>query len=127
MKLLFEVIIYCFVYTLFVKIAKRNNPLNCLYFYPESVRKKAYSLGLADEQSVHKRAKCFYTYFLTALAILLFVFMVIPETVDIPHLKPWKTVLVRRTLGTIAYIPIAAVFALIFSRLSICIWNGCLA
>ncbi|MCD8188681.1 MAG: hypothetical protein LUD78_00395 [Clostridiales bacterium] len=165
MKLLFEVIIYCLVYTLLVKAAKGSSPLNCLYFYPEPVRKKAYALGLADEQGVHKRAKRFYTYFLAALVILLFVFMVIvnktqdfgaafsdlylilvignwfdgividrfwvsrkswviPETAGIPHLKPWKTVLVRRTLGTFAYIPIAAIFALIFSKLSICIWNG---
>lgn len=160
MRLIFEIVIYYLVYILMIKVVKKNNPVNCLFFYPKPVKDKMYELGLADEKIVNKREKVFYTWFLAILILLLFVFIVvwnkrqdfkvafmelyiilaisnwfdgividklwvsqkswiIPETIGIPHVKSWKTILVRRTLGMIVYIPIAAIIAFIFEKISI--------
>lgn len=77
MKLVYEIIIYCLVYVLMVKAVKKNNPVNCLFFYPKPVKDKMYELGLGDEKIVNKKEKVFYTWFIVVLIILLFIFIVI--------------------------------------------------
>ncbi|MCD8027330.1 MAG: hypothetical protein LUF02_01405 [Erysipelotrichaceae bacterium] len=44
---------------------------------------------------------------------------IIPEIIDIPYIKSWKTILVRRILGMIVYIPIAAIISFIFVKISL--------
>ncbi|MCD8188684.1 MAG: hypothetical protein LUD78_00410 [Clostridiales bacterium] len=76
MKLFMETVLYCLVYMLLVKAVKGNNPINCLFFSPKPVRDRVYGIGLANERKVSKREKVFYTWFLAALILLLFVFVV---------------------------------------------------
>ncbi|MCD7809353.1 MAG: hypothetical protein LUH02_08420 [Erysipelotrichaceae bacterium] len=44
---------------------------------------------------------------------------IIPETIGIPHIKSWSRILIGRAIGTIAYIPIAALISFIFVHISI--------
>ncbi|MCD7809354.1 MAG: hypothetical protein LUH02_08425 [Erysipelotrichaceae bacterium] len=64
MRLIFEIVIYCLMYMILIKIVKKDNPVNCLFFYPKQVKDKMYELGLADEENINKSEKVFYTWFL---------------------------------------------------------------
>ena len=60
MLLLLQLIIFCAVFTLMVKLSVGDNPLNGLYFYPEPVQEKVYELGLTDRKTVAKKRTILY-------------------------------------------------------------------
>ena len=66
-----QLILYCALFTLMVKLAVGNNALNGLYFYPEPVREKVYDLGLTDREAVARKRKRFMTAFLVVMAAAL--------------------------------------------------------
>lgn len=41
-----QLILFCTLFTLMVKLAVGNNALNALYFYPKPVQERVYELGL---------------------------------------------------------------------------------
>lgn len=41
-----QLILFCTLFTLMVKLAAGNNALNALYFYPKPVQERVYELGL---------------------------------------------------------------------------------
>ena len=64
-----QVVLFCLLYIFMVKIAVKNDGLNCLYFYPEEYIDAAVKRGLADRDEVAKRSKRFMIPF----CIILFV------------------------------------------------------
>ena len=69
-----QLILFCTLFTLMVKLAVGNNALNALYFYPKPVQERVYELGLTDRKTVAKKRKRFMIpFFLVMLAALLFI------------------------------------------------------
>ena len=66
-----QLILYCALFTLMVKIGVRNNALNGLYFYPKPVQEKVYELGLTDRETVAAKRKRFMTAFFTVMTAAL--------------------------------------------------------
>ena len=69
--IILQLVLFCALFTLMVKIAVGNNALNGLYFYPKPVQEKAYELGLTDRETVAKKRKFFMTAFFAVMATAL--------------------------------------------------------
>ena len=73
--LVIQLILFCALFTLMVKLAVGNNALNGLFFYPRPVQEKVYELGLADRQAVSDRRKrfmiLFFAVMLAALVLII--------------------------------------------------------
>ena len=66
-----QLVLFCALFTLMVKIGVGNNALNGLYFYPKPVQEKVYELGLTDRETVTKKRKRFMTVFFAVQAAAL--------------------------------------------------------
>ncbi|MBR3141678.1 MAG: hypothetical protein IKF09_00850 [Clostridiales bacterium] len=66
-----QLVIFCALFALMVKLGVRNNALNALYFYPKTVQERVYELGLTDRQTVSKKRKIFMIAFFTVMAAAL--------------------------------------------------------
>ena len=66
-----QLVLFCALFTLMVKIGVGNNALNGLYFYPKPVQEKVYELGLTDRETVTKKRKSFMTAFFAVMAVAL--------------------------------------------------------
>ena len=69
--IILQLILFCALFTLMVKIGVGNNALNGLYFYPKPVQEKAYELGLTDRETVAKKRKRFMIAFFAVMAAAL--------------------------------------------------------
>ena len=58
-----QLILFCALFTLMVKVGVGNNALNGLYFYPKPVQEKVYELGLTDRETVARKRKRFMIAF----------------------------------------------------------------
>ncbi len=65
--IILQLILFCALFTLMVKIGVGNNALNGLYFYPKPVQEKVYELGLTDRETVARKRKRFIIPFLLVL------------------------------------------------------------
>lgn len=54
-----QLILYCALFTLMVKLGVGNSALNGLFFYPKPVQDKVYALGLTDRETVGRKRKRF--------------------------------------------------------------------
>ena len=69
-----QLILFCALFTLMVKLAVGNNALNALYFYPKPVQERVFELDLTDKETVAKKWKHFMIpFFLVMLAALLLI------------------------------------------------------
>ena len=66
-----QLVLFCALFTLMVKIGVGNNTLNGLYFYSKSVQEKVYELGLTDRETVTKKRKIFMIAFFAVMAAAL--------------------------------------------------------
>ena len=66
-----QLILYCALFTLMVKLGVGNSALNGLFFYPKPVQDKVYALGLTDRETVGRKRKRFMTAFFTVMAAVL--------------------------------------------------------
>ena len=66
-----QLILFCALFTLMVKIGVGNNALNGLYFYPKPVQKIVYELDLTDREAVAKKRKRFMIAFFAVMAAAL--------------------------------------------------------
>ena len=73
MKIMLELLVFCGVFTLMVKLGTGNTGLNSLYFYPEEYRNIAYQRGLADPEKVRQAKKKFMPVFILVLLVMLVV------------------------------------------------------
>ena len=69
-----QLILFCALFTLMVKIAVGGSALNGLFFYPEPVREKVFELGLTDRETVDgKRKRFMIPFFLVMLTALVLI------------------------------------------------------
>lgn len=69
-----QLILFCALFTLMVKIAVGGSALNGLFFYPEPVREKVFELGLTDRKTVDgKRKRFMIPFFLVMLTALVLI------------------------------------------------------
>ena len=66
-----QLILFCGLFTLLVKLGVGNNALNGLYFYPKPVQERAFAIGLTDRESVAKKRKRFMIPFFLILTVSL--------------------------------------------------------
>ena len=70
-----QLVLFCLLFTLMVKIAVGGNPLNGLYFYPKPVQEKVFALGMTDRETVARKRKQFMIPFvlvmLSALVLII--------------------------------------------------------
>ena len=66
-----QLVLFCALFTLMVKIGVGNNALNGLFFYPKPVQEKVYELGLTDRETVTKKRKSFMIAFFAVMAVAL--------------------------------------------------------
>ena len=70
-----QLILFCALFTLMVKLAVGSNSLNGLYFYPRPVQEKVFELGLTEQETVARKKKHFMILFflimLTALVLII--------------------------------------------------------
>ena len=69
--MILQLILFCALFTLMVKIGVGNNALNGLFFYPKPVQEKVYELGLTDRETVAKKRKRFMIAFFAVMAVAL--------------------------------------------------------
>lgn len=70
-----QLILFCALFILMVKLGVGNNALNALYFYPKPVQERVYELRLTDRETVARKRKRFMIPFLLVLlcALLLII------------------------------------------------------
>ena len=70
-----QLILFCALFALMVKLAVRNDALNALYFYPKPVQERVYELGLTDRETVARKRKRFMIPFMIVMlcALLLII------------------------------------------------------
>ena len=66
-----QLISYCALFTLMVKLGVGGSALNGLYFYPKPVQDKVYALGLTDRETVGRKRKRFMTAFFAVMGAAL--------------------------------------------------------
>lgn len=74
MRLLLQILFYCFLFWLPVRCTVKNSGRNCLYFYPKEFLEEAQRRGLADRDAVMKQGKKFmipYCVYLAAVLVLI--------------------------------------------------------
>lgn len=72
--LLLQLILFCALFTLMVKLAVGGSALNGLYFYPKPVQEKVFKLGLTDRETVARKRKRFMLpFFLVMLGALVLI------------------------------------------------------
>ena len=69
-----QLILFCALFTLMVKLAVGGSALNGLYFYPMPVQEKVYALGLTVRETVARKRKRFMIpFFLVMLSALVLI------------------------------------------------------
>ncbi len=73
--IILQLILFCAMFTLMVKLGVGDNALNALYFYPKPVQERVYELGLTDRETVARKRKQFMIPFLLVMlcALLLII------------------------------------------------------
>ncbi len=66
-----QLVLFCALFTLLVKLGVRNDARNGLFFYPKPVQERAYAIGLCDRETVAKKRKRFMIPFLLILLVAL--------------------------------------------------------
>ena len=69
--MIIQLMLYCALFTLMVKLGVGSSALNGLFFYPKPVQDKVYALGLTDRQTVGRKRKRFMTAFFAVMAAAL--------------------------------------------------------
>ena len=136
-----QLVLFCVLFTLMVKLAVGGSALNGLYFYPKPVQEKVYALGLTGRETVARKRKLFMIpFFLVMLSALVLIiywqallflevmnwydgvvidrlwvghsrFWIIPGTEEIPFVQTWPQVMKKRGILTLIWIVGAAVVA----------------
>ncbi|MBR0228641.1 MAG: hypothetical protein IJQ62_09865 [Clostridia bacterium] len=81
-----QLVLFCALFTLMVKLAVCNNALNALYFYPKPVQERVFELGLTDRETVARKRKRFMIPFL--LVLLAALLLIIGLWNDIHDFRP---------------------------------------
>lgn len=71
MMIIIQLVLFCLLFTLMVRLSAIGGGINALYFYPKEVQQKAFSLGLTDEKMMKRKKTVFFIPFLSVLLIAL--------------------------------------------------------
>ena len=71
MMIIIQLVLFCLLFTLMVRLSAIGGGINALYFYPKAVQQKAFSLGLTDEKMMKRKKTVFFIPFLSVLLIAL--------------------------------------------------------
>ncbi len=72
--ILLQLLLYCLLFTVMVKLFVIGGAVNGLYFYPQEVQERAIAMGLTDRKTVNRKRKWFMTIFsLVMLAALILI------------------------------------------------------
>ena len=66
-----QLMLYCALFTLMVKLGVGNSAVNGLFFYPKPVQERVYRLGLTNRETVSRRRKRFMAAFFAVMAAAL--------------------------------------------------------
>lgn len=91
--IILQLILYCALFTLMVKLGVGNSPLNGLFFYPKTVQEKVYALGLTDRQTVSRRRERFMTAFFAVMAAALVLIVRVWNGLDTFREAYWQALL----------------------------------
>ena len=69
--LVLELIVYCLIFTLMVKLSVLGGAVNGLFFYPKVVQERAIELGLSDRATIDRKFKRFMTLFYLVMTVTL--------------------------------------------------------
>ena len=73
--ILIQLILFCALFTIMVKLAVGGSAVNGLYFYPKPVQERAFAIGLTDRETMARKKKRFMIPFflvmLTALVLII--------------------------------------------------------
>ncbi len=69
--IILQLILYCLLFTLMVKLAVGSHALNGLYFYPGPVQERVFALGLTDRETVSRKRKRFMIPFFLVMGTVL--------------------------------------------------------
>ena len=59
MKTLFQLIVYCLLFTAMVRYAVLGGAVNGLFFYPKAVQERVFEIGLTDRETMYQRRRRF--------------------------------------------------------------------
>jgi len=72
--IIFQLILFCALFSFMVKLAVGNSALNGLYFYPKPVQERVFELGFMDRETVARKRKRFMIpFFIVMLAALVLI------------------------------------------------------
>ncbi len=75
--IILQLILYCLLFTLLIKLAVKDNGINCLYFYPKEYINKAVEIGLSDMDTIIKKKKRFMSILSIVMLIALILIIAI--------------------------------------------------
>jgi len=71
MIIVFQLILFCLLFTLMVRFSVRGGAIDGLYFYPKVVQERAYEIGLTTRETVKKKRTVFMTEFYAVMGVAL--------------------------------------------------------
>lgn len=71
MIIVIQLILLCLLFTLMVRYSVRGGAVNGLFYYPKTVQKRAFEIGLSTEEEMKKKRKIFMTEFYAVMGIAL--------------------------------------------------------
>ena len=72
--IIFQLLLFCMLFTIMVKYAVRGGAINGLYFYPKPVQERAFEIGLTTREAMGRKRKIFMTeFYLVMLAALVLI------------------------------------------------------
>jgi len=74
MLIILQLVLYCMLFTIMVKIAVIGGAIDGLYFYPKPVQERAFAIGLTDRETMTRKRKRFMIpFFLVMHAALVLI------------------------------------------------------
>ncbi len=74
MLIIFQLALYCLLFTAMVRYAVKGGAIDGLYFYPKPVQVRAIEIGLTDRETMQHKRKVFMTeFFIVMLAALVLI------------------------------------------------------
>ena len=71
MNTVIQLVLFCLLFTLMVRYSVRGGAVNGLFYYPKTVQKRAFEIGLSTEEEMKKKRKVFMTEFYLVMGIAL--------------------------------------------------------
>lgn len=74
MLIIFQLALYCLLFTAMVRYAVKGGAIDGLYFYPKPVQERAIEIGLTNHKTMQHKRKVFMTeFFIVMLAALVLI------------------------------------------------------